>query len=226
MKFELKPNNRDVSDQELIDDLRKVVKASGKLTITRDEYNELGRFSEGTLRKRFGGWLKVLEAAGFEKTRNINISIIDLFRNIEDVWIQLGRQPNIKEMRPPISKYSADPYARNFGNWRKALEAFVEFINSDEAKEEEETPNEENTSGVNLERKIIFKHKTKRFPSERLKVQVLMRDGNRCRLCGITVSGDNIHFDHIKPWTKGGETILENIQVLCERHNLAKGNLE
>jgi len=73
---------------------------------------------------------------------------------------------------------------------------------------------------------ILYKHKTKRNPSERLKVQVLMRDGNKCRLCGITVTGDNIHFDHIFPWSKGGETVLENIQVLCETHNLAKGNLE
>jgi len=72
----------------------------------------------------------------------------------------------------------------------------------------------------------VSKHKTRRFPSERLKVQVLMRDGNKCRLCGIIVTGANIHFDHIKPWSKGGETVLENLQVLCELHNLAKGTLE
>ena len=53
-----------------------------------------------------------------------------------------------------------------------------------------------------------------------------MRDGNKCRLCGITVTGENIHFDHIKPWSKGGETVLENLQVLCNVHNLAKGNLD
>jgi len=70
-----------------------------------------------------------------------------------------------------------------------------------------------------------FKHKTKRFPSERLKVQVLMRDGNKCRLCGVILTGDNIHFDHILAWSKGGETTLANIQVLCKTHNLAKGNI-
>jgi len=72
----------------------------------------------------------------------------------------------------------------------------------------------------------IYKHKTKRLPSERLKVQVLMRDGNKCRLCGITLTGDNIHFDHVNPWSKGGETVLENLQILCAKHNLAKGDLE
>lgn len=53
-----------------------------------------------------------------------------------------------------------------------------------------------------------------------------MRDGNSCRLCGITLTGDNIHFYHIKPWSKGGETTLENLQILCDKHNLAKGNLD
>lgn len=77
-----------------------------------------------------------------------------------------------------------------------------------------------------LESEQVFKHKTKRLPSERLKVQVLIRDGNKCRLCGITLEGDNIHFDHIFPWSKGGETILENLQILCIKHNIVKGNLE
>jgi len=54
----------------------------------------------------------------------------------------------------------------------------------------------------------------------------LIRDGNKCRLCGVTVTGENIHFDHVLAWSKGGETVLENMQVLCELHNLAKGNLE
>lgn len=125
-------------------------------------------------------------------------------------------------MRRPISKYSTRPYDKRFGNWRKALEAFVEFINSDNHNDEEVINAEETVTQT----EIIFKHKTRRFPSERLKVQVLMRDGNKCRLCGITVTGDNIHFDHIQPWSKGGETVLENLQVLCEIHNLAKGNLE
>ena len=84
----------------------------------------------------------------------------------------------------------------------------------------------EEMAEVPEEKEIIFRHKTKRIPSERLKVQVLMRDGNKCRLCGVTVTGENIHFDHILAWSKGGETVLENMQVLCELHNLAKGNLE
>ena len=35
----------------------------------------------------------------------------------------------------------------------------------------------------------------------------------------------NIHFDHVIPWSKGGETTLENLQVLCLACNEAKGNM-
>ena len=223
MKFVLKPDNRNASDQDMIDDITKVVKEFNKETITRDEYDEKGRFDSGTIRRRFGGWLNALQKAGLDKTMNYNTEVKDLYKNLEEVWIKLGRQPYYDEMKPPLSRFNGSIYRQRnrFGTWRKALESFVEYINS-ESDKNEIILIEEKTEGKEKE----FKHKTKRFPSERLKVQVLMRDGNKCRLCGITVTGDNIHFDHIQPWSKGGETVLENLQVLCEIHNLAKGNLE
>jgi len=220
MKFELKPNNRDASDQDLLDDIKKVVKEFNKDTITRDEYDEKGRFHSGTIRKRFNGWLNALQKAGLAETRNYNIKNEDLIKNIEEVWLKLGRQPNGTEMKFPLSKYNRATYRLRFGSWQKALEAFIEHINSDDGKNDEPIIDEIQ------EKEKEFKHKTKRFPSERLKVQVLMRDGNKCALCGITVTGENIHFDHIKPWKKGGETELENLQILCKPHNLAKGTLE
>ena len=128
-----------------------------------------------------------------------------------EVWIKLGRQPSRSEFSKPLSKYSSNTYEKRFGSWRKALKGFIEFINSNDEQNKEV---EKNLSDASEAIEIVFKHKTKRKPSERLKVQVLMRDGNKCRLCGITLTGENIHFDHIKPWSKGGETVLENLQVL------------
>ncbi len=53
-----------------------------------------------------------------------------------------------------------------------------------------------------------------------VKAEVYARDGARCVLCGET---DNLHFDHILPFSKGGTSLLtENIQLLCARHNLEK----
>ena len=53
-----------------------------------------------------------------------------------------------------------------------------------------------------------------------VKLEVWKRDGGRCVKCGAT---DNLHFDHIIPYSKGGTSLhSSNIQLLCLRHNLEK----
>ena len=53
-----------------------------------------------------------------------------------------------------------------------------------------------------------------------VKLEVWKRDKGRCVKCG---SQDNLHFDHIIPYSKGGSSLVaENIQILCARHNLEK----
>jgi len=53
-----------------------------------------------------------------------------------------------------------------------------------------------------------------------VKLEVWKRDKGRCVRCG---SDDNLHFDHIIPYSKGGSSLVaENIQILCARHNLEK----
>jgi 5-methylcytosine-specific restriction endonuclease McrA len=53
-----------------------------------------------------------------------------------------------------------------------------------------------------------------------VKLKVWKRDRGRCVMCGST---DNLHFDHIIPYSRGGSSLVaDNIQLLCARHNLAK----
>lgn len=47
------------------------------------------------------------------------------------------------------------------------------------------------------------------------------RDGGKCVYCDST---ENIHLDHIIPFSKGGATCLENLQLLCQKCNLEKSN--
>lgn len=62
---------------------------------------------------------------------------------------------------------------------------------------------------------------TRLIPSS-VKQAVFKRDRGRCVECGAT---DNLHFDHILPFSKGGASTTEaNIQILCARHNLKKSN--
>jgi hypothetical protein len=53
-----------------------------------------------------------------------------------------------------------------------------------------------------------------------VKIAVWKRDKGACMKCG---SKDNLHFDHIIPYSKGGSSLVaENIQLLCARHNIEK----
>lgn len=224
MKYQLKDFNRNVPDDDLLSDLKLVAEKFGLNKISSRQYDDNGgKYASATIGVRFGGWNSALKRAGLDLVQRRDVSDVELFKNLEEVWIHIGQQPTVRDMKPPVSKFSTHQYGSKFGAWRKALEKFVDYINSTNPAEQSVDEIEEKV----IEKfETIYKHKTKRLPSERLKVQVLMRDGNKCRLCGITLTGDNIHFDHIKPWSKGGETVLENLQILCIKHNLAKGNLE
>lgn len=57
-----------------------------------------------------------------------------------------------------------------------------------------------------------------------IRYQVLMESGGRCALCGATKNERPLDVDHIKPRSKGGMTVRENLQVLCSKCNRSKGN--
>ena len=66
-----------------------------------------------------------------------------------------------------------------------------------------------------------------RVISDKMRYQVLKRDHFKCCACGASPSKDasvELHIDHIIPWSRGGETTLENLQTLCSRCNLGKGD--
>lgn len=59
------------------------------------------------------------------------------------------------------------------------------------------------------------------------KAQILQRDGYRCVICGKGIrEGVELHVDHIKPKSLGGQSTIENGQTLCAQHNLLKKTLK
>jgi len=57
--------------------------------------------------------------------------------------------------------------------------------------------------------------------SQNVKDKVWRRDNGKCVLCG---SNENIEFDHIIPFSKGGTDTYRNLQILCEKCNRSKSN--
>ncbi len=59
-----------------------------------------------------------------------------------------------------------------------------------------------------------------RLPDE-VRAAVWRRDEGRCVRCG---SEQELQFDHVIPFSRGGGNVTENIQILCGPCNRAKGN--
>jgi 5-methylcytosine-specific restriction endonuclease McrA len=222
MKFELEEYHRGVTDEELITELQRVALELNKHALTRVENDERGKYGTTTYVRRFGSWFNALERAGLQKTRTpMNLPEEELYKNLEEVWIKLGRQPRYQEIQRPLSKYHVATYEHRFGTWRKALENFVAYINNEESTASEETIK-------NVEIEPSTRHKTSRTINWRLRFVVMRRDNFKCKNCGRSPATDPtiiLHVDHIKAWANGGETVLENLQTLCSKCNIGKSNL-
>jgi 5-methylcytosine-specific restriction endonuclease McrA len=225
----------------LLADLRKVA-TSNQGAITVKIYEKDGEFNIKTIMNRFGKWNDALKAARIEPVRLQKITDEALFENIEEIWLKLGRQPKNYEVRSPLSKFHADTYINRFGTWNNALKKFVEFVNSDEPEtieDYEENIPEEIIKPIQATKSkkekpltaipVNGSHNTRRDINWRMRFQVLARDNFRCVSCGLSPAialGTILHVDHILPWSKGGETVMENLQTLCATCNLGKGNVE
>ena len=56
------------------------------------------------------------------------------------------------------------------------------------------------------------------------KLTMYHRQGGKCAICGKPFDIKDMHGDHVKPWSKGGRTTIDNGQMLCVTCNLAKSN--
>lgn len=230
-------NKLGISENEVIEDLKKVAKRLEKQTFTSIEYSNYGKYSKNIVFRKFKTWNNALIAAGLEPfdhplgggTKN-KVSEYACFEEIERIWIDLGRQPTTTDIKNGISRYSLHVYERRFGSWRKALEAFVSYINGEREiiNYNDETENTDSFEYVTAVADGKLTHKTKRDINLRMRFMVMQRDNFKCCLCGASPAKDpsvELHIDHIIPWAKGGETTINNLQTLCSKCNLGKSDL-
>lgn len=231
-----------ISDDEYYSDLRRVATLTHSSTVLYRDYQKYGKYTAEHFFKRFGKWDNALVAAGLEATglARKRIGEQELFDEIERMWRLLGRQPTTTDIiKNGVSKYSIDTYKRRFGGWRKALEAFVSYINEgvDPAAESESSIVEAAADATPIpevsvaEKDVPAKsvHRTTRNVNTRMRFLVMKRDNFKCRMCGASPAKDSsveLHIDHIVPWSKGGETVMDNLQTLCSKCNLGKSDLE
>jgi 5-methylcytosine-specific restriction endonuclease McrA len=73
-------------------------------------------------------------------------------------------------------------------------------------------------------RAILQRRKKRDKIKSNMRYRVLVRDGYACKACGKGLDHDVVlHVDHILPVAKGGKTVEDNLQTLCEDCNQGKG---
>lgn len=78
----------------------------------------------------------------------------------------------------------------------------------------------------------IFDEATKRKVYQKQTAEAIAKDKSNCPLCAMGHEANRnkiwkmteMDADHVTAWSKGGETSVENCQMLCKTHNRAKGN--
>ena len=237
MEFRFKRNRTDkVSREDALSALIKAAEMSNYSAFGKRDFDKanLG-ISSSTIRNVFGSWSAAIDALRdslreqgkqLKARSRAQISEQDLFLEMERVWRKVGHRPSRDEWENANPQYSYGTYRNRFGGWQSACLRFIEHQTGERidvlesglestAESRSDSQTKPNTSG------------RRRNPSDRLRLQVLDRDGYRCVLCGNTPADDRsvrLHLDHLVPYSKGGETTLENLRTLCALCNLGRSN--
>jgi hypothetical protein len=235
--------NFKTSKKLLIQELQELKERHSLTVFEQDDYKKYGgKYSIQTYHNHFGSWKAALHSVGLKCGRDIPTEE-EFFDELQRIWEILGKQPSLKQMNK-MSKYSTKQFlkAKYNGKWMQFIYAF----SNDRLTKDDNSINENRiplTSEIHSDKNILInksespnlgddgqvKIRTARFPTLRLRFRVFQRDHFSCVLCGRSPAKNPsiiLHVDHIIAYTKGGETILDNLQTLCEECNFGKSNLD
>jgi hypothetical protein len=217
MKYELAEYHNNTPEEELLKDLRRVARKLKRKCFSIKEYAALGKYDFSTYFYRFGSWSGPMRKAGLQSYplfRRITDEL--LFENIKHVWDSLGKQPTQKQMKSPLSKHVLTTYLNRFGTWRKALKAFVQYINTPRAKRKSKANAPEYVAPERIG--MARRRANKKTIHARMRYLTITRDKRRCQRCGKAPTLSNritLDVEHITPFNEGGKTVLENLRTIC-----------
>lgn len=232
MAFELERKRIDkISKEAIIDELKKVAEYYGFREFTGREFDKVSDECKKTaVLNNFGTWNQALKATGlnlkpYKKPRKDKIPEKLLFDELERIWKILGHRPSKNEWEASNTKYSYTTYKTRFNGWVNACAKFIDYKSGGTLFSDDETENL--TDDITEYKPEEIPQSKKRNIPLGLRLKVLKRDNYRCRYCGRSPAmelGVVLHIDHITPFSKGGETVLDNLQCLCDNCNIGKSN--
>ena len=116
-------NHREVTKEELLEDMRRVADEHGE-PVRCGDIEEHGTYDPSTYFRHFESWFDAREQAGLnaDDIRPGRRSDEDaLTEAVRELAMELGRPPSQSEMNDR-GEFSITPYIRRWGSWDRALE--------------------------------------------------------------------------------------------------------
>ena len=218
------PRKNPLTREMVLAAIRACAEESPETSVTQTEIARRLEIYHGTITRKFGKWKNLLKEVGLSPVPlGRRYTEEECYENIVVLWTHYGRQPHFVELKRSPSTVGPKAYIGRWGGWRAALSAFIKYIN--QAPQVLQAPISEEAgfeSSAALATPIVMP----RSISLSVRYKVLCRDRFRCVICGRSPAKDSsieLHIDHIKPWSKGGQNTEENLRTLCRDCNLGKG---
>ena len=242
MKFEFERRQiNKIPRSKIIEELEKVAEHFNYTDFKQDDFDKLADISYFTVNREFGSWEKTMQflkehlkkkGIDFDITsRRSMYTVQEMFDEMGRIWTKLGHRPSRNEWVASNPSISYDTIYRHFGGWTNACLKFIEYKSGVEVTSDEDSSisiqNDKTMTIIPTKNRIKKKIANARTISLSIRLKVLNRDKFRCVFCGkspATDIGTKLHIDHIKPFSKGGTSTLENLQTLCEECNLGKSD--
>ncbi|MFH1236599.1 MAG: HNH endonuclease, partial [Parcubacteria group bacterium] len=229
-----------VSDRALLEELEKVAKVFNYTEFSRNKYNKIANISSSTIERHLGSWSSALKklkeylrSKGIVLSphlhRGFTYSKKMLFDEMERIWQKVGQRPSRDEWLMANAKISSHTYERRFGGWTNACLKFIEYKMGRSIDETDFNNNTETKKFSVKNKGKDYEIRGSRNISTSIRLRVIERDKFRCVFCGkspATDLGTKLHIDHIQPFSRGGKSVLGNLQTLCNECNLGKSDRE
>ncbi len=137
----------------------------------------------------------------------------------------IGFESNRRDADDPSVLIKEPLDGSNQDDWNMDLYRYIEaFTRSGGTKKSIEVRHEVYIKKALIDIPNLIPKDKRRSFDQNQRIVIWRRDQKQCKDCGKQIEFKEMHADHVKPHSKGGQTTIENGQALCGECNLKKGN--
>lgn len=125
MIFELDDYKRELTDDEILADIKSVASSLGTTYISIATYKQHGKYSQCAIQNHFGTWKNALSLVGLRNTRTAKelkrISDDEYFSDLRRVATLTHSSTVLYRDYQKYGKYASEHFYKRFGEWDNAF---------------------------------------------------------------------------------------------------------